>query len=74
MTGTVAANGAARHTPVLLKEVVQYLLGGGVPREKTVIVDATFGSGGHSRALFGSCISVRAVRVPIDSTIYPRIL
>ena len=69
MTGTVAANGAARHTPVLLKEVVHYILGGSVSREKTVIVDSTFGSGGHSRALFGSCICVRAILC-----VYPKIL
>ena len=60
MPTAVASIAATRHTPVLLKEVVQYLLGGSVSLEKAIIVDATFGSGGHSRALFGLYVYVRS--------------
>jgi 16S rRNA (cytosine(1402)-N(4))-methyltransferase len=55
---TAVGNAAIRHSPVLLKEVVNYMLGGSVPLEKAVFVDATFGSGGHSRGLLESGASL----------------
>ena len=38
------------HTPVLLKEVLHYL----TPTKGDVVIDATLGSGGHSRAMLGA--------------------
>ena len=48
-----AAIGSARHTPVLLGEVVRFMIGEGRNAGGDVFVDATFGSGGHSKALLG---------------------
>jgi 16S rRNA (cytosine1402-N4)-methyltransferase len=45
------------HTPVLLKEVVEML--GAAPGKK--IIDATFGEGGHTRALLEKGASVLAI-------------
>ena len=45
------------HTPVLLNEVVEMLAAG--PGKK--IIDATFGEGGHTRALLGKGASVLAI-------------
>lgn len=36
-----------KHTPVMLQEVVEYL----APKAGDVVLDATYGTGGHSRAL-----------------------
>ncbi|MBS8260370.1 16S rRNA (cytosine(1402)-N(4))-methyltransferase RsmH [Roseibium polysiphoniae] len=41
------AGGPARHVPVLLEPVLEYL----APRPDEVIIDGTFGAGGYSRAL-----------------------
>ena len=42
-----------RHVPVLLGEVVRFMIGEGHIVGRGVFVDATFGSGGHSKALLG---------------------
>lgn len=47
---------AAPHIPVLLDEVLEAL----APRPGDVIVDATFGAGGYSRALLGAGATVHA--------------
>ena len=47
---------AAPHIPVLLDEVLQAL----APRPGDVIVDATFGAGGYTRALLGAGATVHA--------------
>jgi 16S rRNA (cytosine1402-N4)-methyltransferase len=44
---TGAAGGPARHLPVMLREVVSSLK----PKDGGKYIDATFGAGGHSRAL-----------------------
>ncbi|WP_423907594.1 16S rRNA (cytosine(1402)-N(4))-methyltransferase RsmH [Candidatus Spongiihabitans sp.] len=44
---------ASAHIPVLLKEVVQAL---NIPDSK-IVVDATYGRGGHARAIFGALAS-----------------
>lgn len=41
------AGGPARHVPVLLEPVLEYL----APKPDEVIIDGTFGAGGYSRAL-----------------------
>lgn len=48
-----SAKGATRHVPVLLGEVVRFMIGEGRTAAGDVFVDATFGSGGHSKALLG---------------------
>src|SRR5208337_4068297 len=48
---------ASRHVPVLLAEVLKALQ----PREGALIVDATFGAGGYSRALLDRGASVVAL-------------
>jgi 16S rRNA (cytosine1402-N4)-methyltransferase len=42
-----AAGGLARHVPVLVRQVVDYLN----VRDGGLIIDATFGAGGHTRAI-----------------------
>lgn len=43
----------SRHVPVLLGEVVRFMVGESRIAGRGVFVDATFGSGGHSKALLG---------------------
>lgn len=43
----------SRHVPVLLGEVVRFMVGESRTAGRGVFVDATFGSGGHSKALLG---------------------
>lgn len=55
MTGSnggdpAVAGGLARHVPVLVHQVIDYL----APREGSVIVDATFGAGGYTRAILAT--------------------
>jgi 16S rRNA (cytosine1402-N4)-methyltransferase len=45
--GTAVAGGLARHIPVLARRVVEWLN----VREGGIYVDATFGAGGHTRAI-----------------------
>lgn len=47
---TGAAGGPARHLPVMLREVVSSLK----PKDGGKYIDATFGAGGHSRALLAA--------------------
>ncbi|MCW5680796.1 MAG: 16S rRNA (cytosine(1402)-N(4))-methyltransferase RsmH [Xanthobacteraceae bacterium] len=47
---TGAAGGPARHLPVMLREVVASLR----PKDGGKYIDATFGAGGHSRALLSA--------------------
>ncbi len=45
-----AAGGPARHIPVLASQVVEFLH----PRDGSLIIDATFGAGGYTRAILQS--------------------
>ena len=47
---TGAAGGPARHLPVMLREVVSSLK----PKDGGKYIDATFGAGGHTRALLAA--------------------
>lgn len=47
---TGAAGGPARHLPVMLREVISSLK----PKDGSKFIDATFGAGGHSRALLAA--------------------
>lgn len=49
------------HVPVLLQEVVEYL----APQAGEVVVDCTFGQGGHSRALKGSA-KIKLISIDAD--------
>lgn len=54
------------HKPVLLKEVIEYL----DPRPGNVIVDATFGFGGHSKEILGKIgINGKLIAIEQDSDI-----
>ncbi len=48
--GTAVAGGPAPHIPVLTSQVVHFL----APRDGGLYVDATFGAGGHARAVLGA--------------------
>jgi 16S rRNA (cytosine1402-N4)-methyltransferase len=48
---------AAPHQPVMLAEIVEYLR----PASERVVVDATFGAGGHTRALLAAGAEVIAI-------------
>ncbi len=52
----IAASHDAPHVPVLLKEVVDAL----APKRGDVIIDATFGAGGYTRALLDAGATVHA--------------
>ncbi|WP_209347035.1 16S rRNA (cytosine(1402)-N(4))-methyltransferase RsmH [Pontixanthobacter sp. CEM42] len=52
----IAASHDAPHVPVLLKEVVDAL----APKRGAVIIDATFGAGGYTRALLDAGATVHA--------------
>ncbi len=53
---------SARHLPVLLEEVLDLL----VPEEEKMFLDATFGGGGHTRALLESGEQVSVVAIDCD--------
>ena len=42
-----AAGGLARHIPVLARQVFEHL----APRDGGIIIDGTFGAGGHTRGM-----------------------
>lgn len=52
----------ARHVPVLLGEVVRFMIGESPIAGRGVYVDATFGSGGHSKSLLGQLTTLRVVQ------------
>ena len=54
-----AVGGPARHIPVMLSEVLLAL----EPESGAIIVDGTFGRGGHSRTKSGNTICRRERRV-----------
>ncbi|WP_239804410.1 16S rRNA (cytosine(1402)-N(4))-methyltransferase RsmH [Croceicoccus hydrothermalis] len=53
---SAAANHDAPHVPVLLNEVIEALQ----PLENAVVIDATFGAGGYTRALLAAGATVHA--------------
>ena len=48
--GSVAAGGPAPHIPVLVREVLATLR----PRDGAIYIDATYGAGGHTRAILAA--------------------
>ncbi len=60
-----ASSTAARHAPVLLEEVLQWVVPAGVDAD-AVIVDATVGLGGHAEALLERYEAIRYVGVDRD--------
>jgi 16S rRNA (cytosine1402-N4)-methyltransferase len=58
-----AAGGPARHIPVLVPQVVEFLN----PRDGSLIVDGTFGAGGYTRAILAAA-NCRVVGVDRDQT------
>ena len=56
-------DGASRHVPVLLQEVLQAL----APADDEVIVDGTFGAGGYTRAILAQA-KCRVVAIDRDPT------
>ena len=59
--GERATEGAARHIPVLLHEVLAAL----TPRDGEVFVDGTFGAGGYTSAILGAA-DVRVIAIDQD--------
>jgi 16S rRNA (cytosine1402-N4)-methyltransferase len=60
---TGAAGGPARHIPVLVSRVLEFLN----PRDGSLIVDATFGAGGYTRALLAAA-DCRVIGMDRDQT------
>jgi 16S rRNA (cytosine1402-N4)-methyltransferase len=58
--------GFTNHAPVLLDESLALLLGEGHPREGAVFVDATFGAGGHAKAILARASESRVVVIDAD--------
>ena len=56
---------SAPHAPVLLDEVIEAL----APRAGDVIIDATFGAGGYTRAILGTGATV--IALDRDPTVQP---
>ncbi|XP_042232828.1 probable methyltransferase-like protein 15 homolog [Homarus americanus] len=54
------------HIPVMAREVLEYL----APRDNAVILDTTFGAGGHSRKILESCPGVRLMCLDRDPVAY----
>ena len=52
----------ARHVPVLLGQVVRFMVGESPITGRGVFVDATFGSGGHSKSLLGQLTNLRIMQ------------
>jgi len=48
--GLAVAGGLARHVPVLVRPVLEYLS----PRDGSIYIDGTFGAGGYSRAILAA--------------------
>ncbi|MFZ0123516.1 MAG: 16S rRNA (cytosine(1402)-N(4))-methyltransferase RsmH, partial [Xanthobacteraceae bacterium] len=62
-----AAGGPARHIPVLVPQVVEFLN----PRDGGLIVDSTFGAGGYARAILAAA-DCRVVGIDRDQTAIAR--
>ena len=61
------------HTPVLLKETLEYLSPVGEPFEKdALMIDSTLGEGGHSEAFLNSFKDLRIIGLDADSKIQAR--
>ena len=60
--GLTAAGGPARHIPVMLSEVLQAL----APESGEIIVDGTFGAGGHTEAILQSA-DCKVIAIDRDS-------
>lgn len=59
---SVPASTNLPHAPVMTKEVLQYLK----PESNQVLVDMTFGAGGHSRQILEMCPNVKIIAVDRD--------
>lgn len=59
---------AARHIPVMLKEVLQTL----APKDGEVYVDATFGNGGYTEAILQAA-DCRVIAIDRDPSVLPRV-
>ena len=60
--GERATEGAARHIPVLLDEVLAALK----PRDGEVFIDGTFGAGGYTAAILDAAAEARVVAIDQD--------
>lgn len=60
------SSAAAPHIPVMAEEVLEFL----APRKDDVILDMTFGAGGHSQKILESTPDVRMVCLDRDPTAY----
>ncbi len=61
--------GEFAHTPVLWKEVLQYVRETPVPRRGDVLVDCTLGEGGHSKLLLENVSGISVVALERDPEI-----
>src|SRR5262249_59913510 len=66
-SGSAVAGGLARHVPVLVRRVVEYL----AVREGGVYVDGTFGAGGYSRAILDAA-QCRVIGIDRDQSAVAR--